>query len=263
MKRLCSCAGVLLMVVGCRASDGTKVPPPPPTTAPTESAANALASADAATMTPASPVATTASASGPRTWNFDSDTLDAPPAQFAFGRTGTGREGKWLVRAEPGAPSGPNVLAQTDADPTDNRFAVAFTVDAFPADVDLAVKCKPISGSVDRACGLVLRLIDTNNYYLTRANALENNVRLYFVKEGHRQQIASWTGNVTSGVWHAYRIVATGDHFEVYWDGAKILDHRDSTFASGGRVGVWTKADSVTYFDDLTARDGSAKTVQP
>jgi hypothetical protein len=148
-----------------------------------------------------------------------------------------------------------------DADSTDYRFPVAFTVDAFPADMDLSVRCKPVSGSVDRACGLVLRLADANNYYLTRANALENNVRLYFVKDGHRQQIASWSGTVTTGTWHDYRIVAKGDHFEVYWDGTKVLDHNDPTFTGGGRVGVWTKADSVTYFDNLSVKalQGDAK----
>ena len=204
----------------------------------------------AATPT-ASSIASAAPSAPPsaREWTFDSDAVGSPPAGFSFGRTGEGREGKWLVRADPA-----NVLAQTDGDPTDNRFPVAFTVETFPADVDLRVKCKPMLGSVDRACGLVLRVSDANNYYLTRANALENNVRLYFVKEGHRQQLASWSGPVTSGAWHDLRIVAKGDHFEVSWDGSTVIDHRDTTFLNGGHVGVWTKADSVSYFDNLSVK---------
>ena len=89
---------------------------------------------------------------------------------------------------------------------------------------------------------------------MTRANALEGNVRLYFVKDGHRQQIATHSGKVTSGAWHDYRVVARGDHFEVFWDGAKVIDQHDPTFVEAGKVGLWTKADSVTYFDDLSAK---------
>ncbi len=156
------------------------------------------------------------------------------------------------MRAETGAPSGANVLAQLDDDSTDNRFPVAIA-DAPPLrDLDLAVRCKPVSGKVDQACGLIWRVRDANNYYVSRANALEDNVRLYFVKDGRRQQLASWSGKVAAGGWHAYRVIARGDHVEVFWDGAKVIDHHDATFAEPGKVGVWTKADSVTYFDDLS-----------
>jgi hypothetical protein len=99
----------------------------------------------------------------------------------------------------------------------------------------------------------VFRFRDADNYYVTRANALENNVRLYHVVKGDRQQFAGWNGDVKSGVWHSLRADAKGDHFEVYFDDAKIIDARDTTFAEAGKVGVWTKADSVTYFDDLVA----------
>ncbi len=115
------------------------------------------------------------------------------------------------------------------------------------------MRCKPVSGRVDRACGLVLRYRDQNNYYLTRANALEDNVRLYYVKDGRRVQIAGWNGRVTSGVWHELRFEATGDHLVVYYEGSKVIDFHDRTFSEPGLVGVWTKADSHTLFDDLTA----------
>jgi len=159
--------------------------------------------------------------------------------------------GRWVVRAEADAPSKPNVLAQLDADRTDYRFPIAVSAEPGLRDVRVTVRCKAVSGKVDEACGLVARYRDENNYYVTRANALEDNIRLYFVRDGSREQLASWSGKVTPNVWHEYRFELRGDHLEVAWDGQKVLDHHDSTFADAGRAGVWTKADSVTYFDDL------------
>jgi hypothetical protein len=185
------------------------------------------------------------------TWNFDSDKADKPPTGFSFGRTGQGKEGKWVVLAVKDAPSGGNVLAQTDADKTDYRFPVAVADSPSLADLALSVKCKQISGEVDQGCGLVFRYQDANNYYLTRANALEDNVRVYYVKNGRREQIKSWSGKVKSGVWHDYKVEAKGNHFVVTFDGKQLLDVSDKTFAQAGKVGVWTKADSVIYFDDL------------
>jgi hypothetical protein len=187
-----------------------------------------------------------------RVWSFDSAAADQPPPGFVFGRTGSGRPGRWIVRASAGAPSGRQVLAQVDPDPTDYRFPVAAASQPIVRDLRLSVKCKPVAGKVDRACGLVWRYQDENNYYLARANALEDNVRLYYVKGGKRSQIASWSGRVTSGVWHELAITAKGDRFEVWWEGRKVLEKRDTTFAQAGKVGLWTKADSVTEFDDLS-----------
>jgi hypothetical protein len=184
-------------------------------------------------------------------WNFDSDKAAKPPAGFTFGRTGEGKEGKWVVLAVKDAPSGGNVLAQTDVDNTDNRFPIAVADVAPLADLALSVKCKPISGKVDQGCGLVFRYQDANNYYVTRANALEDNVRFYYVKNGRREQLKSWSGKVKSGVWHDYKVEAKGDHFVVTFDGKQVLDVTDKTFPQPGKVGVWTKADSVIYFDDL------------
>jgi hypothetical protein len=144
------------------------------------------------------------------------------------------------------------VLAQTDADDTDYRFPVAFTGPALK-DLHLSVKCKPVSGRVDQGCGLVFRLKDADNYYVTRANALEDNVRLYHVIKGKRVQFASWNGEVKSGVWHELAVDAQDDHFQVSFDGTKVIDAHDKTFAEAGKFGLWTKADSVIYFDDLTA----------
>ncbi len=207
--------------------------------------------------TPTGAPATTAAPSGgagaPGTRSFDADRADAAPAGFAFGRTGSGALGRWVVRAEADAPSPPNVLAQLDADDTDNRYPVAVVDTPSLSDARISVRCKMVSGKVDQACGLVFRYRDENNYYITRANALESNIRFYTVKEGRRKQLASYSGTVTAGKWHEYAVEIRGDHIQVFWDGQKILDHHDATFPEAGRIGVWTKADSVTYFDDLSA----------
>jgi hypothetical protein len=184
--------------------------------------------------------------------DFESDGVGSEPKGFEFGRTGEGRPGKWTVIVQEDAPSGKKVLAQTDADPTDYRFPVAFTGPAMK-DLRLSVRCKPVSGSVDQGCGLAFRLKDANNYYLARANALENNVRLYHVVGGKRRQFGGWNGKVASGVWHQLAVVAKGDRITVSFDGKGVIDERDSTFTEAGKFGVWTKADSIIYFDDLTA----------
>jgi hypothetical protein len=206
---------------------------------------------------PATAAAPTASAAlaadkAPLRFNFEADAVDQPPEGFDFGRTGSGAQGKWRVRAEKDAPSGSNILAQLDGDDTDYRFPVAFTGPELK-DFRLSVKCKAISGKVDQGCGLVFRLKDPDNYYVTRANALEDNVRLYHVLKGNRVQFADWNGKVTSGAWHELAVDAAGDHFQIYFDGRKIIDAHDTTFPNAGKFGVWTKADSVIHFDDLIA----------
>ncbi len=184
--------------------------------------------------------------------NFDADAAGQIPPGFEFGRTGNGAQGKWIVKEEKDAPSAPNVLAQVDADATDYRFPVAFTGPKMK-DLRLSVKCKSVSGKVDQGCGLVFRLKDADNYYITRTNALESNVRLYHVVKGRRIQFAGWNGKVTSGVWHDLSVEAKGDHFQVSFDGKKVMDAHDKTFPDAGKFGLWTKADSVIYFDNLTA----------
>jgi hypothetical protein len=197
-------------------------------------------------------VAAAAQGSGARTWDFQSDALDSPPTGFSFGRTGRGREGKWVVVRDPTAPSGDHVLAQVDGDDTDYRFPVAVADAPSVTDLRVEVRCKPVSGKTDEACGLVLRHRDADNYYVARANALEDNVNLYRVVNGRRRQIAGWSGRVAANAWHILAIEARADHLRVFWEGTPILDARDDTFKDAGKAGVWTKADSVTYFDALT-----------
>lgn len=188
----------------------------------------------------------------PIIWDFEQDQAGNPPVGFSFGRTGEGRPGRWVIASDKNASSGVHLLAQTDADPTDYRFPVAVANAPVLKDFRLSVRCKPVSGHVDQAAGLVFRYQDENNYYVTRANALEGNVRLYKVVNGRRQQFADWNGPVTAGVWHEVRVEARADHLVVFWDGHKVISADDKTFPKAGLVGVWTKADSITTFDELS-----------
>ena len=185
------------------------------------------------------------------TYNFDSDAAGTVPAKFHGARTGKGAESKWVVMADPTAPSKPNVVAQTSTDTTDYRFPLLIADEGSFKDLELSVRFKAVSGEVDRAGGLVFRLKDANNYYIVRANALEDNYRLYHVVAGNRRQFAGANLKVTSGEWHELRVEAVGNKIICYYDGAKKIEATDDTFKDAGKVGVWTKADSVTYFDDL------------
>jgi hypothetical protein len=189
-----------------------------------------------------------------KTWDFQSDKAEEAPAGFSFGTTGQGRPGKWVVRIDPGAPAGDHVLAQVDADDTDYRFPVAVADTPVLKDLYLEVRCKQVSGRTDEACGLVFRYQDENNYYVTRANALEDNVRLYRVVKGRRRQIAGWDGTVAGQTWHTLAVEARGDRFQVFFDGKPVIDAKDGTFEEAGKVGLWTKADSITYFDALAVK---------
>ena len=187
-----------------------------------------------------------------RAWDFAKASVNQPPPGFTFARTGSGRQGNWIITTDEVAPQGRRVLAQIDNDSTSNRFPLAVANELVIRDFHLSVRCKPVSGRVDQACGVVFRLRDENNYYLARANALEDNVRFYHVSAGKRLQLASWSGRVTSGVWHVLRVTAAGDRFEVFWDNNQVIETRDGTFPEAGKIGLWTKADSVTYFDELS-----------
>jgi hypothetical protein len=185
------------------------------------------------------------------TYNFDNDVAGRLPAKFHSARTGQGPEGEWVVMADATAPSKPNVVAQISRDATDDRFPLLIADEGSFEDLDLSVKFKAVSGDVDRAAGLVFRLKDANNYYLVRTNALEDNYRLYRVVAGNRRLFAGANFKVTAGQWHVLRVECTGNRIICYFDGVKKIEASDDTFKQGGKIGLWTKADSVTYFDDL------------
>jgi hypothetical protein len=192
-------------------------------------------------------------------YNFDKDETGKLPANFHGALTGRGTAGVWEVKADSSAPSQPNVFAQTSTDKTSYRFPLAIADEGSFRDLDLSVKFKPISGGVDQAAGLVWRLRDANNYYIVRANALENNVVLYKVENGKRTDLPlkgegrtyGKKSTVPGGQWSELRVVVTGNLFEAFLNGQKLYEVEDSTFTEAGKIGLWTKADSVTYFDDL------------
>ena len=189
--------------------------------------------------------------------DFSGDAVGQPPKGFVFAHTaGTGRPGTWVIQQD-----GDNkTLAQTDPDSTGSRFPLAVLSDVRAADVDVSVRVKPVSGRADQAAGLVWRYQNEDNYYLVRANALENNVVVYKVQNGKRTDLPlkgkgrTYGQKVTvpSGQWSTLRIVTNGPLIEAYFNGTKLFDVEDTTFGQAGQVGVWTKADSVTQFDDLT-----------
>ena len=192
-----------------------------------------------------------------RTFDFNGDVAGQPPKGFVFGHTGkVGAPGTWVVQAE-----GTNqYLAQTGADATRSRFPVAVVTDISAVDLDASVRFRPVSGRVDQAAGLVWRYQDEDNYYMVRANALEDNVVLYKVERGRRTDLPlkgagrtyGKAADVPAGQWSTLRVVATGPRFEVSLNGVGLYEVEDATFTAAGRVGVWTKADSVTHFDELT-----------
>ena len=193
------------------------------------------------------------------TIDFDKDKTGALPDGFSAALTGSGRAGVWAVARDDESPEHKNVLAQTDADATGYRFPVC-VYDKFSArDVDLSVKFKPVSGKKDQAAGLVWRYRDKDNYYIARANALEKNVVLYKVRNGKREDLPLRNEGRTYGrkapvpgnQWSELRVTAKGNLFTVYLNGQKLYEVEDGTFTDAGKIGVWTKADSVTYFDDL------------
>ena len=192
--------------------------------------------------------------------DLESDAPGQAPRGFTFGLTGSGRPGAWSVRRDDASPERGHVLAQTDADATSYRFPVAVLDDISTIDVDASVRFRPVSGRVDQAAGIVWRYKDANNYYVVRANALEGNVVLYKVENGKRIDLPLKGSGRTYGkkvpvarnAWGQLGITVRGPLHTVSLNGQTLYQVEDSTFAGAGKVGVWTKADSITYFDDFT-----------
>jgi hypothetical protein len=182
--------------------------------------------------------------------DFDDVAAGSTPAGTSGHLTGGGEPGTWTVLDEPGVP-GSRVLAQTSTDATSYRFPVLTWDEPVAADVRVATRFRTKSGQVDRAAGLVARAKDGDNYYITRANALEGNVRLYRVTEGRRQNIAGKDVEVTHDVWHTLALEVRGSRLVVSFDGEALIEAEDTLFPDAGKAGLWTKADSVTWFDDV------------
>lgn len=186
------------------------------------------------------------------TVDFSSMPIAAKPPGFTEGLTGQGEAVRWEVLEDPSVPGG-RVIAETSRDTADYRFPLCVYDGLIAKDVEVSVRFKAIDGMVDQAGGLIVRVKDPLNYYVTRANALENNIRLYKVVAGIRRQIAGQSVEVTGGIWHTLSLKIAGDVLAVAFDG-HVLEAQDATFSESGRVGLWTKADSLTYFADFVIR---------
>jgi hypothetical protein len=172
------------------------------------------------------------------------------PPCFSTGLTGRGKAVAWTVLEDPSAPSG-HALAEVSADTTDYRFPLAIYDDQSVTNVTVTVRFKPVAGKVDRAAGIAVRLRDPDNYYIVRANALEDNVRFYRVVKGDRHQIEGVSLKIPSDTWQVLGLRAEGDKFTVMLNGKELFTATDRTFTGPGRVALWTKADSVTHFDQM------------
>jgi hypothetical protein len=180
--------------------------------------------------------------------NLWGDKVGPAPTTFVSALTGGGGPVTWVI-----VPDGDKtVLAQTSTDSTDYRFPLCVFNGLTAKDVEVSSRFKAVSGKVDQAGGLVVRYQNKDNYYVVRANALENNVRLYRVIDGNRTQFAGADVKVSSGEWHDLTLVVKGSHFNVVYEGMPLFEADDSAIGNAGQVGLWTKADSVTEFDLLT-----------
>ncbi len=196
-----------------------------------------------------------------QTINFDKDDLQKTPKNFTAELSGKGKTGNWIVVHDKTAPSKTNVLAQTDMDKTNSRFPVCIYDSVKAQDIEISVRFKPLKGTVDQGAGIIWRYKDKGNYYIVRANALEDNVVLYKFENGKRSDIDpagkekltyGKKAPVENGKWGTLRVVIKGNHFDVYLNNKKLYTVIDDTFPDAGKIGLWTKADSYTYFDDLS-----------
>jgi hypothetical protein len=177
--------------------------------------------------------------------------VGAAPADFKFARTGQGSEGQWTVVSDPSSFSG-RVIEQTSTDRTDYRFPLAIFDSVVAKNVDVSASFKPVAGRVDQAGGIAVRILDADNYYVARANALEDNVRFYRVVKGRREQIHGANTKVTGNEWHTLGLKAEGDRFTIEFDGKTLFTASDKTLANAGKIALWTKSDSVTRFDRIS-----------
>jgi len=176
--------------------------------------------------------------------------VGSPPAGFEFTRTGQGGPAQWVVVSDPTA-SGGRAVEQSSTERTDYRFPLAIYTPLLVKNGDVAVRFKSVAGKVDQAGGIAMRLIDAGNYYVVRANALEDNVRFYRMVKGKREQLEGADVKVSGNEWHTLGLKAEGERFTVTFDGNQLFTATDRTFTDAGKVALWTKADSVTRFDRI------------
>jgi 3-keto-disaccharide hydrolase len=178
--------------------------------------------------------------------------LTTPDGRVACtqGMTGIGRPPSWQPVADPDGPDG-WVLTETAGDPADLRFPLCISQQAVTRDFDATLRFKPISGSRAQVAGLMFRAQSASDYYVVRANSLDNSVRLYRMEKGKRSQLAAKEAPLEAGRWHSLRVIAANDRFEVALDGKTLFDVTDRSLPQPGPLGVWSQADSVTRYGSL------------
>jgi hypothetical protein len=181
-----------------------------------------------------------------QTINFDAAKAGAPAPGWTAAVTGQG-ESKWTVENDATAPSAPNVLKQS----AEGTYPICLKDQTKIKDGFVEVKFKPVSGKEDQAGGVIWRAQDKDNYYVARANALEDNVTIYHTIKGKRVSFKNANTKVAPNQWHTLRVVFVGNQFIVTFDGKQVITATDDSFKTAGQLGLWTKADSVTLFDDF------------
>src|SRR3984893_6776538 len=193
--------------------------------------------------------------------HFDNDVPGKLPPGWTVAMTHDGAAPRWEIVRDESVAKPLSVLAQLSRDSTAGRFPLAIWDRNVLRDGDVSVAFKTIDGVVDQAAGIVWRYQDPNNYYIVRANALENNVVLYKVENGVRLSIApeglpsrsyGVKHQIPKGQWSALRIKFNSSLFTVFLNGERLFETEDRTFTKAGKTGLWTKADSLTYFDEFT-----------
>lgn len=190
--------------------------------------------------------------STPHVWSFDDDPPKVLPSEFKVGTLFDGRPaGEWKVLGTDRAKSPPHVLAQLLGKGAEHAYKTVFINGVRASDLELEVSFLPIDGKADMGGGLIWRAADDRNYYLTRANPLEQNIRIYRVVQGVRHMLKNFDQIIDVRQWHRLRVTTKGCQVQVFFDGKQVFDLCDQTYSTG-QVGLWTKSDAVTFFDDLT-----------
>ena len=196
-------------------------------------------------------VAQAETASSAPAWNFDREQPGTLPGEFSIGTMFDGRPaGDWQVLATDRAKSPPHVLAQLMGKGAEHAYKITLVKEIVTADLNLEVSFLPISGKADMGGGLIWRATDDRNYYLARANPLEQNIRVYRVVKGVRHLLENFNQTIDVRRWHTLRVTHQGCHVNIFFDDKQVFDLCDKTFQAG-MIGLWTKSDAVTYFDDL------------
>jgi predicted DNA-binding transcriptional regulator AlpA len=187
-----------------------------------------------------------------RDFKLSKEDIGKVPKGWKAEKTGKGEGSIWRIVEDNTAPSKTGVVLAQTAESPNAVFNICVAEDTNLQDLELGVAFKAIHGKNDQGGGLVWRYQDANNYYIARMNPLEDNYRVYKVVDGRRHQLATQEGiKVPAGEWHRLKIVQQGGHIECFLDGDKKLDVKDDTFPKPGKIGLWTKSDAQTYFDDL------------